>query len=57
MLDRRTGIIATVFSNAYFKGKHKPEDFMPKKSKKQSVEDMIAIAESITGKKADTGKK
>ena len=59
VLDHRTGIIAAIFSNAHFKGKFKPEDFMPKKGKgkKQAVKDMIAIAESMSGKKADTGKK
>ena len=49
MLDRRTGIIATVIAQAHFKGKFKVEDFMPRKRKKQSVEEMIAIVSAITG--------
>jgi len=47
-MDRRAGIIATVVAQAHFKGKFKPEDFMPKKPRKrQTVQEQLAVVEGI----------
>ncbi len=56
--DRRAATIAATIANVMSsKGKRfKVTDFMPsKRGERQSVAEMIAIAESMTGMKADTG--
>ena len=47
--DRRAAIIAVTIAQCLAKGKHKIEDFMPRKRKvKQAAQDMIAVAKNIT---------